>query len=145
MDIATIGFTRRTAEDFFGTLRRAGIRRLVDVRRHNTSQLAAFAKRDDLAFFLRELLDADYQEEPLLRPTEELLEAYRTRRIGWSDYEVAYRRLLEEREVHRALDRARFETPAALLCSEHSAVRCHRRLAVEHLAEHWGDVTPVHL
>jgi uncharacterized protein (DUF488 family) len=145
MEIATIGFTRRTAQDFFDTLRRAGIQRLVDVRRRNTSQLAGFAKRDDLAFFVEELVGADYQEAPLLAPTDELLDAYRGGRLTWPQYEAAYRRLLDQREVHRLLDRALFETPAVLLCSEHSAARCHRRLAVEHLAAHWGDVTPVHL
>ena len=145
MEIATIGFTQRSAEDFFGTLRRAGIRRLVDVRRSNTSQLAAFAKRDDLAYFLRELVDVEYREAPLLAPTRELLDAYRKRRITWSDYAVGYRRLLDEREVHGRLDRALFAERAVLLCSEHSPDRCHRRLVVEHLAEHWGDVTAVHL
>ena len=145
MEIATIGFTRRSAEDFFGTLRRAGIRRLLDVRRSNTSQLAAFAKRDDLAYFLRELVDVEYREAPLLAPTPELLEGYRKRRITWPEYAAAYRRLLDEREAHHRLDRGLFETPAVLLCSEHSPDRCHRRLVIEHLAEHWGDVTAVHL
>ena len=145
MEIATIGFTQRSAEDFFGTLRRAGIRRLVDVRRSNTSQLAAFAKRGDLAYFLRELVDAEYREAPLLMPTQQLLDAYRKRRIAWPEYAAAYRRLLDEREAHRMVDRALFETPAVLLCSEHSPDRCHRRLVVEHLAEHWGDVRVVHL
>jgi len=145
VEIATIGFTRRSAEDFFDTLRRAGIRRLLDVRRSNTSQLAAFAKRDDLAYFLRELLDVEYREMPLLTPTQDLLDAYRKRRIAWSGYAAAYRRLLDEREIHRHLDRALFETPTVLLCSEHSPDRCHRRLVVEHLAEHWGDVTAVDL
>lgn len=145
MEIATIGFTQRSAEDFFGSLRRAGIRRLVDVRRNNTSQLAAFAKRDDLAFFLRELVGADYVEAPLLAPTAELVEAYRKHRIAWPAFAAEYRRQLDERAVHRRLDRALFDEPVVLLCSEHSPERCHRRLAVEHLAEHWGDVTAVHL
>jgi uncharacterized protein (DUF488 family) len=145
MEISTIGFTRWTAEDFFGALRRAGIRRLIDVRRNNTSQLAAFAKRDDLAFFLREIVDVEYREEPLLVPTAELVDAYRQHRIAWPAYAAAYRRLLDEREAHRALDRALFEVSAVLLCSEHTAEHCHRRLAVDHLAARWGDVVAVHL
>ena len=145
MEISTIGFTRWTAEDFFGALRRSGIRRLIDVRRNNTSQLAAFAKRDDLAFFLRELLEVEYCEEPLLAPTAELVDGYHKQRIAWPEYAAAYRRLLDERQVDRTLDRALFEVPAVLLCSEHTAEHCHRRLAVEHLAAHWGDVVAVHL
>lgn len=145
MEIYTIGFTQRSAEDFFGSLRRAGIRRLIDTRLNNTSQLAAFAKRDDLAFFLRELVGADYQEEPLLAPTQELLDAYKKRRIDWAEYERSYEGLLTERDVARALDRALFEVPAVLLCSERTPEHCHRRLAVEHLASRWDDVTPVHL
>lgn len=145
MEIYTIGFTQRSAEDFFGSLRRAGIRRLIDTRLNNTSQLAAFAKRDDLAFFLRELVGADYQEEPLLAPTQELLDAYKKRRIDWAEYERSYEGLLTERDVARTLDRALFEVPAVLLCSERTPEHCHRRLAVEHLASRWGDVTAVHL
>lgn len=145
MEIYTIGFTQRSAEDFFGTLRRAGIRRLIDTRLNNTSQLAAFAKRDDLAFFLRELLGADYHEEPLLAPTQELLNAYKKGHIDWTEYELSYLGLMDEREVARTLDRALFEGPAVLLCSERTPEQCHRRLAVEHLASRWGDVTAVHL
>lgn len=145
MEIYTIGFTQRSAEDFFGSLRRVGIRRLIDTRLNNTSQLAAFAKRDDLAFFLRELVGADYQEEPFLAPTQELLDAYKKRRIDWAEYERSYERLLTERDVARALDRALFEVPAVLLCSERTPEHCHRRLAVEHLASRWDDVTAVHL
>ncbi len=145
MEIYTIGFTQRSAQDFFGSLRGAGIRRLIDTRLNNTSQLAAFAKRDDLAFFLRELVGADYQEEPLLAPTQELLDAYKKRRIDWAEYERSYEGLLTERDVARTLDRALFEVPAVLLCSERTPEHCHRRLAVEHLASRWDDVTAVHL
>lgn len=145
MEIYTIGFTQRTAEDFFGTLRRAGIRRLIDTRLNNTSQLAAFTKRDDLAFFLRELVEADYHEEPLLAPTQELLDAYKKRHIDWAEYGLSYQGLLNERDVVRTLDRALFEVPTVMLCSERTPEHCHRRLAVEHLASRWGDVTAVHL
>ena len=145
MEIYTIGFTQRSAEDFFGSLRRAGIRRLIDTRLNNSSQLAAFAKRDDLGFFLRALVEAGYHEEPLLAPTKDLLDAYKKRRIDWAEYEASYRQLLDQREVARMLDRALFEVPAVLLCSERTPEHCHRRLAVEHLASRWDDVTAVHL
>ena len=76
MEIYTIGFTQKSAAEFFGALRRAGIKRLIDVRLGNTSQLAAFAKRDDLAYFLGEICAAEYRHEPMLAPTAEILDDY---------------------------------------------------------------------
>ena len=145
MEIYTIGFTQRSAADFFGALRDAGIRRLIDTRLNNTSQLAAFAKRDDLAFFLREIVGADYDHEPVLAPTQEMLDGYKKRRMDWADYETAYHALLRQRDVANSLDQALFEEPAVLLCSERTPDRCHRRLAVEYLATRWDGVTAVHL
>ena len=145
MEIHTIGFTKKSAAEFFGTLRRAGIRRLIDVRLNNTSQLAAFAKRDDLQFFLRELCNADYRHEPILAPTEEILDAYKKKQIAWEEYETRYVDLLIERAAETAVDRRWFDVPAVLLCSESSPERCHRRLAAEYLAGKWGDVKVVHL
>jgi hypothetical protein len=84
--IFSIGFTQRTAEGFFGALRAAGVRRLVDVRLNNTSQLAGFAKRDDLRYFLREVCGAEYEHEPLLAPTQEMLDAYKKRKGAWSGF-----------------------------------------------------------
>ena len=145
MEIHTIGFTQKSAAQFFGTLRRAGIRRLIDVRLNNTSQLAAFAKRDDLQFFLRELCNADYCHEPVLAPTEDILDAYKKKRIGWEEYETRFVDLLIERAAETVVDRSLFDVPAVLLCSEPSPKRCHRRLAAEYLAGKWGDVKIVQL
>lgn len=145
MEIYTIGFTRHTAEEFFGSLRSAGIEVLIDVRLNNSSQLAGFAKRDDLRWFLRELCGADYHHEPLLAPTQELLDRYKKRGATWERYEAEFRALMEDRAVHEHLDAQQFERRVALLCSERSADRCHRRLVVEHLHHHWGGVHPVHL
>jgi uncharacterized protein (DUF488 family) len=145
VEIHTIGFTQKSAAEFFGTLRTAGIRRLIDVRLNNTSQLAAFAKRDDLQFFLRELCDADYRHEPALAPTEEILDAYKKKQIGWEEYENRFVALLIERAAESVVDRRSFDVPAVLLCSEASPERCHRRLAAEYLAGKWGDANVVHL
>jgi uncharacterized protein (DUF488 family) len=141
----TIGFTRTSAERFFTRLREAGIRRLVDVRRNNTSTLAGFSKKDDLAFFLREILDADYLHEPLLAPSEDLLSAYQKKQVSWDEYVPILLGQLADRKVESALDRASFDTPTVLLCSEATADRCHRRLVAEHFAQHWGDLDIVHL
>jgi len=141
----TIGFTKSSAEHFFGRLQQAGIRRLVDIRLNNTSTLAGFTKKDDLAFFLRSILDAEYVHEPLLAPTPEMLKTYQGKQVGWDEYEVQYNDLLQERDVATALDRVRFEGPTALLCSEATAEQCHRRLAAEHLSAAWGDLEITHL
>ena len=144
MNIYTIGFTQKSAERFFGLLRAQGVRRLVDVRLNNSSQLAAFAKRDDLAFFLRELCAAEYLHLPDFAPTEELLAAWRGRTVDWAAGEREYQRLLQQRDPARALTAEFFATPTVLLCSEAQPTHCHRRLAAEYLAGRFG-LTPVHL
>lgn len=146
MEIFTIGFTKKSAREFFQLLRDAGIGLLLDTRINNTSQLAAFAKRDDLEFFLEELVDAKYEHHTDLAPTDEHLKRYRNKEISWDEYEQDFLELLDERRPDLLLDRTRFErTPTVLLCSEHKPDRCHRRLVAEYLAERWGDVTPRHL
>jgi uncharacterized protein (DUF488 family) len=146
VEIYTIGFTKTTAEHFFARLARAGIKRLLDVRLNNQSQLAGFAKRDDLAFFLRELCAAEYEHAPLLTPTQDMLDAYKKRRdVSWSEYEQRFLDLMSERSIERHLEPAEFETPTVLLCSEATPDHCHRRLVVEYLVSHWPGVTAVHL
>lgn len=145
MEIFTIGFTQSSAEHFFGRIRRAGVRRLVDVRLNNVSQLAAFAKRDDLAYFLRELCDAEYVHEPLLAPTQDILDAYKKHKGDWSVYEPQFLKLMEERHIEDELAPSDFETPSVLLCSEATPEHCHRRLVVEYLQRKWPKVRIVHL
>jgi uncharacterized protein (DUF488 family) len=145
MEIYSIGFTQRSAGDFFGTLRAAGIKRLMDVRLNNTSQLSAFAKRDDLAYFLREICGAEYVHEPLLAPTQEMLDAYKKRKGDWSEYERNFFALMRERAIEAKLTPAQFSEPTVLLCSERTAEQCHRRLVLEYLASAWGDVLIRHL
>ncbi len=143
--IYTVGFTKKDAESFFGLLEEAGIQRLLDVRINNRSQLSGFAKRDDLKFFLGELLDAEYEHREALAPTKELLNLWRDDAITWSEYERRFRQILIDREVEKSIDPGLFEEPTVLLCSEHKPGQCHRRLVVEYLDEHWGNVEGVHL
>lgn len=145
MEIFTIGFTKRSAADFFEALRRAGIGRLIDVRLNNTSQLAAFTKRDDLAYFLAEICGADYRHCPEFSPTKEILDAYKSRTMSWEEYEERFVDLLTKRKVEETLDKTLFDVPAVLLCSEPTAEHCHRRIAAEYLAAKWPDVRIVHL
>ncbi len=139
----TIGFTRKSAEVFFNTLRSAGVRRLVDIRLRNSSQMAGFTKRDDLDFFVRTILGADYTHLPLLAPSVEILEAYMEDR-DWPRYEKDFQALLRTRQVGTALSPADLQD-ACLMCSEPTADQCHRRLVAEHLRDIWGDVDIRHL
>ena len=144
MRILTIGFTHKSAEQFFGALERAGTRTVVDIRLHNISQLAGFAKRDDLRFFLDRIAGIGYRHETLLAPTEEILTGYQKKGITWPEYEERFGALLREREVESALDPAELDD-ACLLCSEATPERCHRRLVAEYLQQRWPDVKIVHL
>jgi uncharacterized protein (DUF488 family) len=140
----TIGFTKKSASAFFGLLRDAGVATLVDVRLNNASQLAGFAKRDDLAYFLGEICDVAYVHRPDLAPTRSMLDDYRTRGTGWAAYEARFQDLMRERRVEDTVPRELFDN-AILLCSENEPDHCHRRLVAEYLARHWDDVTIEHL
>ena len=145
MEIYTIGFTKKSAEQFFGTLRKAGIKRLVDIRLNNSSQLAGFTKQDDLAFFLKEICGAEYVHNLVLAPTKEILDGYKKKKITWAEYERRFKILMCERRVDEIIDRNLFDTPSVLLCSEPKPDKCHRRLVAEYLSERWSDVRVIHL
>lgn len=144
MKIFTIGFTKKSAEQFFTKLRNSEAKRIVDVRLNNVSQLAGFAKRDDLKFFLREICKMDYVHVPLLAPTQDLLDAYKKRKGLWSDYEREFLELMKSRETERNVSMETINE-SCLLCSEEKPDHCHRRLVAEYLKERWGDVEIVHL
>lgn len=144
MNIWTIGFTKTSAERFFEQLKTSGAGRLVDVRLNNVSQLAGFAKRDDLAYFLKSICSMDYIHEPMLAPTSVMLDAYRKKTITWDQYEAQFLLLMKERRIESLMPRD-IITDSVLLCSEDKPGRCHRRLVAEYLAAHWGNVEIKHL
>ena len=145
MTLYTIGFTQRSAEEFFETLKGAGVDRVIDVRLNNVSQLAGYSKKDDLRYFLRHLGGIDYHHELTLAPTQEMLEEYRAKKVTWARYEPRFRALLAERRVEKKLDRALFAGKPVLLCSEFEPDHCHRRIVAEYLVEKWGARKLVHL
>jgi uncharacterized protein (DUF488 family) len=145
MEVYTIGFTQTRAAEFFGKLKQAGIRRLVDVRLNNVSQLAGFAKRDDLRYFLSEICEAEYVHEPQLAPSQEILDAYKKRKGSWEDFERRFLELMADRQIETVIAPSLFDVPTVLLCSEHTADRCHRRLILEYLDSQWGNVRAIHL
>lgn len=135
----TIGFTQKSASRFFTLLSDAGVKKLIDVRLNNVSQLAGFAKRDDLKFFLNELCEADYQHLEELAPTKSILDAYKKKQMVWEEYEDRFLNLMEQRNIERLVTPSELEN-SCLLCSEHKPHHCHRRLVVEYLNAHWGNV-----
>ncbi|MFN0137196.1 MAG: DUF488 family protein [Phycisphaerae bacterium] len=140
----TIGFTETTAEDFFRLLNDAGVKRVVDVRLNNTSQLAGFSKRDDLRFFLREVGGIEYVQIPELAPTQGILDAYRKHKGSWSVYEQEFNALIAKRGIEKIVPRDTVDL-GCLLCSEKQPHQCHRRLVAEYLQKHWRNVDTNHL
>ncbi len=141
----TIGFTKRRAPDFFEALKGVGIRRLVDIRLNNKSQLAGFTKREDLPYFLKEICGIEYVYEPTLAPTQDILDAYKKRKGSWQAYEDSFLQLMAERRVEEKVSPDLFAVPTALLCSERTADNCHRRLVLEYLQQKWATLEIVHL
>jgi uncharacterized protein (DUF488 family) len=144
MNLFTIGFTKTSAESFFTRLRNAGVKKVIDVRRNNISQLAGFAKRDDLRFFLSSICNIDYAQQPAFAPTQEMLDAYKKQRGDWSIYEKQFLELMANRHIEQTVPPQALEG-ACLLCSEDKPHHCHRRLVAEYLKQKWGDMQITHL
>lgn len=144
IQIFTIGFTKKSAERFFTELQRAQVKRLIDVRLNNSSQLAGFAKKNDLAYFLKTICGIEYVHLPELAPTAELLDAYKKRKGDWAVYERAFLKLMEARQVEQTIPQDLMDR-ACLLCSEDRPERCHRRLVAEYLKRNWGNIDIQHL
>ncbi len=125
-------------------LRDSGAKRVVDVRLNNVSQLAGFAKKNDLEFFLREICGMNYVHEPLLAPTQDLLDVYRRNKGEWHEYERQFIDLMKSRCIEISISRDTI-AGACLLCSEEKPEMCHRRLVAEYLAQHWGGMEIIHL
>ncbi|ABD01381.1 conserved hypothetical protein [Synechococcus sp. JA-2-3B'a(2-13)] len=143
MKIFTIGFTKKSAEQFFNRLKQPGLVRVVDTRLNNTSQLAGFTKKRDLEFFLHEICKLGYVHLPELAPTQEILDAYKASG-EWSNYERQFLSLMAERRIEDQVDKSILDG-GCLLCSEATPEHCHRRLVAEYLHRKWGDVEIVHL
>jgi uncharacterized protein (DUF488 family) len=145
MKLYTIGFTKKTAKQFFELLKSNGVQCLVDIRLHPDGQLAGFTKREDLRYFLKELIGCDYRHIPALTPNDELLKTYR-KDHDWQKYEIDFEKLMDQRGIPEALDRVLFEEKfCCLLCSEPTPKQCHRRLVAQRIARSWENVEITHL
>ena len=146
MNLYTIGFTQKSAQEFFELLSSHKVQRLVDIRINPHGQLSGFAKQEDLPYFLNKLgNNCQYIHMPELAPTKEILKDYRNDG-DWPRYVTLFQELMDERNIPESLDRADFETvTCCLLCSEATPQQCHRRLVAERLASHWRNVKIIHL
>lgn len=140
--VSTIGFTKTTAESFFGRLLNAGVKKVVDVRLHNTSQLAGFAKAEDLAYFLKKIGGIQYVHQPLLAPTDSMLRAYKKEKGDWRIYEERFLWLMSERQIEKRFKPEMLDG-ACLLCSEATPHHCHRRLVCEYLDQNWAGALSI--
>lgn len=147
MKIYTIGYTKKSAEEFFNILKNNGIRQVVDIRENNTSQLTGFTKKNDIVFFLKVILNASYIHLPDIAPDRRIREGYKKSK-DWQWYELNFLRLMEERNIISWLKENRniFIEPFVLLCSEPSSGGCHRRLIAEILKKNiFYDAEVIHL
>ena len=142
--IYTIGFTGKTAKEFFTKLGDAGVKRILDIRLKNSSQLSGFAKKEDLKYFLMKINGIKYLHIPELAPTENIMDSYKKKKIDWNEYETQLNKLLIERKVENRM-RGEMVDGDCFLCSEEKPDLCHRRLAAEYLQEKLGDIIILHL
>lgn len=141
MIIYTLGFTQKTAEKFFETIKKHQIELLVDVRLNNNSQLAGFTKGRDLPYFLKKLCDCAYIHEVAFAPTKEILDGYKKEKISWEQYEISFNLLQEKRKVD-VIFKKKYSNykNILLLCSESQPNNCHRRLVAEFVKNKLNDL-----
>ncbi|MEI6579674.1 MAG: DUF488 domain-containing protein, partial [Eubacteriales bacterium] len=143
----TMGFTQKSAKDFFTLLKDNNIMLLVDIRLNNASQLAGFTKGRDLKYFLEEFCSIEYVYEPLFAPTKYILDSYKNGKMSWQEYEIAYINLLQDRkaeDVFNSISKKGYSS-VCFLCSELKPTQCHRRLLAEYLKENIGNINIKHI
>jgi uncharacterized protein (DUF488 family) len=143
MNLFTIGYTQKSAEEFFTLLTKNSVKKLIDIRLNNTSQLAGFANAKHLPYLLK-LHNIEYEYKTKFAPTKELLKGYQDEKLDWQEYEKQYNQILIDRDILFNISLSEFEE-AVLLCSEPTAEQCHRRLAAEYIAKHFENVNIKHL
>ena len=144
INLFTIGFTQKSAEQFFETLLKAGVQRVIDTRLNNVSQLAGFAKRKDLEYFLRKVGNIEYIHLLDLAPTQDILDAYKKKKGDWETYEKQFIDLITKRQIETKVSPDILDG-GCLLCSEAKPHHCHRRLVAEYLNSKWRNVKICHL
>lgn len=144
IDLYTIGFTKKSAQQFFELLAKVGVKRVIDTRLNNVSQLAGFTKKKDLEFFLKTIGNIEYIHILDLSPTQDILTEYKKNKGDWSVYEQKFLKLVSDRQIEKKVSPDLIDS-ACLLCSEAKPHHCHRRLVAEYLNQKWGNIRIDHL
>jgi uncharacterized protein (DUF488 family) len=144
MNIFTIGFTKKNLKTFIERLNTAGVKKVIDIRLHNTSQNAGYAKKDVLEYILS-LVGIGYEHHPELAPTEEILDGYKKNKLSWQDYEKKFKDVLAQRNPIQRMSFMGEGEPVCLLCAEDKPHQCHRRLVAEYYASNTEGVQIRHL
>jgi uncharacterized protein (DUF488 family) len=142
--IFTIGYAGKNAGEFFAILKKTSIIKVIDVRLYNTSQLAAFTKKQDIEYFLQNIVGAEYVHLPIMAPTTQLLSDYKKGLIDWQQYEIQFKAIIAKRQIQEHI-MPQDADMSCFLCSEAKADKCHRRIVAEYLAGHWQNVSIHHL
>lgn len=142
--VFTIGYAGKNARQFFSILKQAGIRKVIDVRLYNTSQLAGFTKKQDVEYFLQAIVGAKYIHMPIMAPTKQLLNDFKKRVISWQQYETEFKSIITRRQIDKHITLQDMDM-SCFLCSEATADNCHRRLVAEYLAGLWPNISIIHL
>ena len=138
INLYTIGFTKKTAEEFFSSIKSYRILKVIDIRLKNVSQLSGFAKKEDLKYFLKTLCDCEYQHLPMLAPTKDLLEGYKKKKITWEEYENVFNGIIAERKIENLISPEELDF-SCFLCSEFEPDQCHRRLVADYLSNKFNQ------
>jgi uncharacterized protein (DUF488 family) len=144
INLFTIGFTQKTAQDFFNFLLKYKVTKIIDIRLNNTSQLSGFAKKKDLIYFLKTIANIDYEHNLNLAPTQDILKDYQKNKNDWSIYEKQFLELIKKRKIETKLAPESLDN-SCLLCSEPTPLHCHRRLVAEYLQHYWQNINIIHL
>jgi uncharacterized protein (DUF488 family) len=144
INLFTIGFTQKTAQKFFETLKEAGVKQVIDTRLNNVSQLAGFSKRADLEYFLKTIGGIEYVHILDLAPTQDILDEFKKNKGDWSIYEQKFLQLMANRQIENKISPTQLDG-ACLLCSEPKPHHCHRRLVAEYFNKKWGTLNISHL
>jgi len=142
--VFTIGYAGKDAHQFFSILKQAGIRKVIDVRLYNTSQLAGFTKKQDMEYFLQAIVGSEYIHMPIMAPTKQLLNDYKKGLIGWPQHETQFKSIIAQRQIDKHIIPQDMDM-ICFLCSEATADNCHRRLVAEYLAGLWPNISIIHL
>ena len=146
MKLYTIGFTQKSAREFFNKIKNNNIDLLIDIRLNNISQLAGFAKGKDLEYFLKEICNCEYVHDDVFAPTKELLDNYRANKVSWNEYENVFAKIMASRQIEERFKKLykNYEN-VCLLCTEPTAEQCHRRLVAEYLQKHCENIEIIHI